>query len=1150
MRLSVGRLPKVNDCAACAHRIGWNSILEFVSPMASEPCPAVAGLPRIARRPAALLFLATVLAGGLACRPAAPQVAGVPEQVDFNFHVRPILSDKCFACHGPDDRARKGGLSLHTKEGAFAALATGRRAVVPGSTRKSELVRRILSTDPAVMMPVPDSHLSLTEVEKATLVRWIEQGATWTPHWAFVAPKAPTLPTGADLRAPSNPIDAFVRADLRGTGLAPSPEASKETLIRRVSIDLTGLPPTVAEIDAYLADTSTNAYEKVVDRLLASPAFGERMAADWLDVARYADSHGYQDDGMRQMHPWRDWVIKAFNRNMPVDDFMTWQLAGDLLPNATTEQRLATAFNRNHMQSQEGGIVSEEYRVEYVADRVNTFGSAFLGLTLQCARCHDHKYDPVMQQDYFKLFAFFNNVNETGQIPYSGMPSPTVTVSTPETDAELAALRAAIGPLEQATRVDRLATGPAFEAWLARTTADAAPVAAPLPRPIVHLPLDAMKDYTFANLATPKRKGTVGGEEERKKKTARAPQVVPGKVGQAVRLVGDSQIDLGGRDEKFGFFERNEPFSFGLWIRRDKDKVGGPVVTRSGAVMNGHRGYELILRPDGTLTAGLHHVAPDNSLEIETLEPLKVGTWYHVAVTYDGSSRNPGLRLYLDGAPAKTRLMTDNLARSIISEPLGDWGGISAIRLGRRGDENLSDTSIDEFMVFPTQLTAPEVATLAARGVDSGLPREITDRRTSPAATTSPGVGAGRVRRTFTRDELAEHWVLRVAKAGERERAQLRTLRGKENAIITKLPQVMVMRDLPAERARPTFVLARGAYDAPTTKVEADTPAMLPRLASGQPRNRLGLARWLTAKDNPLAARVLVNRYWAMLFGNGLVATPEDFGNQGKLPTHPQLLDYLAVSFRDGGWNLKGLLRQIVTSQTYRQSSVATPQALELDPANEKLARGPGYRLSSEQIRDNALAASGLLVRTVGGPSVYPYQPPGLWEELATRNATTYAQGKGDDLYRRSLYTVWKRSTPPPSAISFDASERLLCTVRRQRTSTPLQALVLLNDVQYVEAARVLAERLLLEGGATPAEKVTLAYRLLTSRHPRPSEVATVQALYDRERARFAANVVAARVLAASGDKPPARTLDPVDVATWTVVASTIMNTDEAVNKR
>ena len=1056
----------------------------------------------------------------------------MPAQVDFNFHVRPILSDKCFACHGPDDRARKGGLSLHTKDGAFATLATGRRAVVPGSTRKSELVRRILSEDPAVMMPMPESHLTLTAVEKATLVRWIEQGATWTPHWAFLPPKKAPVPAGPDIGTVANPIDSFIRADLRGTGLRPSPEASRETLIRRVSIDLTGLPPTIAEVDAFLADGDANAYEKVVDRLLASTAFGERMAADWLDVARYADSHGYQDDGMRQMSPWRDWVIAAFNRNMPVDQFITWQLAGDLLPDPTPEQRLATAFNRNHMQSQEGGIVSEEYRVEYVADRVNTFGSAFLGLTVQCARCHDHKYDPILQKDFFKLFAFFNNVNETGQIPYSGMPSPTVTITTPEAETTLATLRAAMGPLEQATRVDRLAAGPAFEAWLATAQTTPADVPVTLPRPIVHLPLDAMKAYAFANLATPRRMGTVGSEEERKKKTARTPEVVPGRIGNAVRLVGDSQIDLGGRDQNFGFFERNEPFSFALWMRRDKDGVGGPVVTRSGAVMNGHRGYELILRPDGTVTTGLHHVAPDNSIEIETVSPFTVGTWYHVTVTYDGSSRASGLRLFVDGAPAATRVMTDNLARSIISEPLGDWGGISAIRLGRRGDENLSDTSIDEFYVFPDQLTTLEVARLASMGIEPKADGPI-----AKPVTTAVSI-----------DGLADHWVRRIARAGAAERQQLRLLRGKENALITKLPQAMVMRELPPDRIRPTFVLARGSYDAPTEKVEADTPAVLPRFEG--PRNRLGLARWLVAPNNPLAARVMVNRYWALLFGHGLVGTPEDFGNQGKLPTHPALLDYLAVTFRDGGWNLKGLLRQVVLSQTYRQSSAASAQALEIDPANDKLARGPAYRLASEQIRDSALAASGLLVRKIGGPSVYPYQPPGLWEELATRNATTYAQGKGDDLHRRSLYTVWKRSTPPPSAISFDASERLLCTVQRQRTSTPLQALVLLNDVQYVEAARVLAERLLRDGGTTPDARITTAYRLLTSRAPRPSELAAVRELFDKERENFAGNVPAAKALAKAGDAPPARTLNPVDVAAWTVVASTIMNTDEAVNKR
>jgi hypothetical protein len=1115
--------------------------------MVPEQCPASAGRWRVARRTLAVIAVAATATAAGACRSRVPDMAGLPAQVDFNFHVRPILSDKCFACHGPDDRARKGGLSLHIREGAFAELVTGHRAIVAGRPGSSELVRRITSTDPAVQMPTPDSHLSLSDLEKATLIRWIEQGAEWKPHWAFIAPRKVPAPAYHDVDGRSNPIDAFVSARLRGTGLTPQPEAPRETLIRRVTIDLTGLPPTLAELDAFLRDRSPDAYEKAVDRILASDAYGERMAADWLDVARYADSHGYQDDGMRPMSPWRDWVIDAFNRNMPIDQFLTWQLAGDLLPNATTEQRLATAFNRHHMQSQEGGIVSEEYRVEYVADRVNTFGSAFLGLTLQCARCHDHKYDPLLQKDFFKIFAFFNNVNEAGQIPYSGMPSPTVTVSDPEADRALALLRAEIGPLEQATRVDRLASGPAFEAWLAKAEAAPEAVPAPLPRAIVHLPLEGLTDYAFANLATPKRKGVVGGEEERKKKTARTPLTVPGRVGMAQRLVGDSQVDLGGRDDDFGFFERNEPFSFALWMRRDKDKIGGPVVTRSGAVMNGHRGYELILRPDGTLTTGLHHVAPDNSIELETTTPLKVGTWYHVTVTYDGSSRAAGLRLFLDGAPASTRVMTDNLARSIISEPKGDHGGISAIRLGRRGDENLSDVSVDEFYVFPDQLTALEVATLAKVG--PAVPARPTDVSavSGRVGTTGPTSVSTKA---VSEADLADHWVRRVAKLGAADRAKLRTLRGKENAIITKLPQVMVMRELPPERARPTFVLARGAYDAPTERVEADTPGALPAFDKRLPRNRLGLAQWLVGPDNPLATRVIVNRYWGMLFGNGLVTTAEDFGAQGTLPSHPELLDHLAVSFRESGWNLKALLRQMVLSRTYRQSSVADAQAREIDPANTLLARGPSYRLAAEQIRDGALAASGLLVRTIGGPSVYPYQPPGLWEELATRNATTYAQGKGEDLYRRSLYTVWKRSTPPPSAISFDASERLLCTIKRQRTSTPLQALVMLNDVQYVEAARVLAEHLIVEGGDSPDARITAAWRLLTSRSPRPIELATTRTLYEAQRASYAKTPAAARALAATGDTPAGRGLDAVEVAAWTVVASTIMNTDEAVNKR
>ena len=653
--------------------------------MATEPCPAVAGPQRAARRLAVGATLVATLIGSAACRPAAPAVAGVPEQVDFNFHVRPILSDKCFECHGPDDRARKGGLSLHTREGAFATLATGHRAVVPGNTGKSELVRRVLSTDPAVMMPMPDSHLDADRRREGDAGPLDRAGRDMDAALGLPAAEegagAHRLRPRARRPTRSTPSSAPTCA---APACAPSPEAPRETLIRRVSIDLTGLPPTVAEVDAFLADRSADAYEKVVDRLLASPAFGERMAADWLDVARYADSHGYQDDGMRQMSPWRDWVIEAFNRNMPVDQFITWQLAGDLLPDPTPEQRLATAFNRNHMQSQEGGIVSEEYR-----DRVRRRPRQHVRLGVPRADAAVRalprpQVRPGPAEGLLQALRVLQQRQRDRADPVLGHAESDGDASRrrkPTRRSRRCARRSA------RSRRPRASTGwppgPAFEAWLAK--AQAAPEQPPvaLPRPIVHLPLDAMKAYTFANLATPKRMGTVGSEDERKKKTARAPEVVPGAIGNAVRLVGDSQIDLGGRDENFGFFERNDPFSFAIWMRRDKAGVGGPVITRSGAVMNGHRGYELILRPDGTLTAGLHHVAPDNSLEIETVTPLTGRR----LVSRRGHLRRIEPRDRACGCTStasrrRRGVMTDNLARSIISEPLGDWGGISAIRLG------------------------------------------------------------------------------------------------------------------------------------------------------------------------------------------------------------------------------------------------------------------------------------------------------------------------------------------------------------------------------------------------------------------------------------------------------------------------------------
>jgi hypothetical protein len=1102
-------------------------------------------------RPRSLVLagaLAAALVASSACSPRAPQVDALPEVVDFNFHVRPILSDRCFACHGPDDRARKAGLRLDTEAGAFAVLESGRRAIVPRSTRRSELVHRILSSDPAVMMPTPESHLALTDYERALLVRWVEQGATWKPHWAFIPPARPTPPATNDNRPNASEIDAFVVARLAPQGLAPSPEATRETLLRRVTMDLTGLPPTVDEVDAFLRDDQPGAYERVVDRLLASPAYGERMAAEWLDVARYADSHGYQDDGMRDMSPWRDWVIAAFNRNLRFDDFITWQLAGDLLPQPSHEQVLATAFNRHHMQSQEGGIVPEEYRVEYVADRVDTLGRAFLGLTMDCARCHDHKYDPVLQREYFELFGFFNSNNESGQIPYSGMPSPTLVVGHAEADATVAELRARIRALEAQTAIDTAALDAPYAAWLARAAgAPAARRVAPGDL-LAHLPLDGselkmvpeqLSDEErrkrqpklvprrfFENRVAGRPPATLGGDRDR------IPDTVPGPTGQGQRLVGDSFIDLG-RDT--GQFERHQPFSFALWFRIDKAGTAGPLVTRSAGVFSGNRGFEVMLHADGRLTAALHHTFPDSSIEIATEQPVAPGEWRHLVFAYDGSSRAAGIRIFLDGQPAATRIVVDNLQRSILTSgnpKQPNWTDMPGLRIGKRHDETLDEVSVDDLRLYGRQLTAVEVAALHGAADPIGDILQIGEERRTEAQ----------------RAALREYFAVRVDRSLAAARRELQAVRGEENAVVTALPEVMVMRELP--QPRPTFILDRGAYDAPTERVEPGTPHAIGRFPDSLPKNRLGLATWLLEPQHPLTARVIVNRYWALFFGAGIVATLEDFGSQGELPTHPELLDWLAVTFVESGWDVKALHKRIVTSATYRQATEAPPAIRERDPDNRWLARGPSHRYTAEQIRDAALAASGLLVPTIGGRSVYPYQPPGLWEELATRNETTYVQGRGDDLYRRSLYTVWKRSTPPPSAISFDAAQRLSCTVQRQRTSTPLQALVLMNDPQYVEAARLLAERMAREGGADPADRVALGFRLMTSRRPTGEESRVLVGLYEEEHARFRSDPEAPRKLLAIGERARDPKLDAAEIAALTVVANTLMSVDEAVTKR
>ena len=1068
------------------------------------------------------LAIVCLMAGLLACGRTAELPADiravaalVPETVDYNRHVKPILSDRCFACHGPDQSKQKAGLRLDIAENATAKLKSGRRALVPGSLYKSELFHRITSTDPNVMMPTPESHLSLTAEEKVILLRWIEQGATYKKHWSLIAPTMPEIPNAGDQGWVRNDIDWFVLAKLRETGLSPNPEADRATLLRRVSVDLTGLPPTPAEVDAFLTDKSPNAYETVVNRLLTSPHYGEQMATNWLDLARYADTHGYQLDVMRTAWPYRDWVIRAFNRNLSFDRFITWQLAGDLLPNRNggpsasaadrRDQLIATAFNRMHPQNQEGGIVEEEYLTEYAADRTNTFGKAMLGLTVECARCHDHKYDPISQKDYYQLFAFFNTVNEAGQVPFHGESSPTLILTDRKADEQLRYIQTKIHRLETEEKRKRK-SGVLLSAS----------------GPIARYTFDDTARYQFANAVDPARPAKITGN------TDLPPVAGPGRYGRGRLVNGEGNIDLG---PKTGFFERHEPFSVGLWIKLLKRDARGPIFSRSNGLDNGDRGYELKRHKDGTLSFNLSHNYPDNAIDLHTNKPVPVGQWLHITVTYDGSGSAAGTHLYLNGELAPTRIYADNLKRSMLYGP-GHKNGFDLklnFQIGSKFRDSMADFWVDELALYDRDLAPGEVLALSRNQLRSQPP-------------SAPGV---------------------VDSAFVRRQQQRRDLYRAETEVYDAQPEVMIMHE--RRVARPTHLLKRGAYDAPGEIVRPNTLTSLGALPDELPKNRLGLAQWLMRADNPLFARVAVNRFWQQLFGQGLVKSSDDFGNQGSLPSHPELLDYLAVRFRIGGsrtggwptptgkpgtqWNVKALMRDIVLSATYRQSSVASAEKRETDPDNTWLARGPSYRLSAEQVRDGALAAAGLLNRCIGGSSVYPYQPDGIWETL--NQSAHYTQSHGDDLYRRSMYTIWKRTAPPPMMLNFDAAERHSCTVKRQKTSTPLQVLVTLNDPQFVETARVLAQRVIQINGRQ--ENDTLIRRFIKTVLGRPArsvEVELLKKLYADEVLFFNREPKRAKALLAVGEYPSVTPVSINELAAWTVVVSTIMNMDEALVKR
>ena len=1047
------------------------------------------------------VFVLCLLGGTLSAAEPLPAV------VEFNRDIRPILSNHCFLCHGPDKGRRKAGLRLDL-EAEAKKERKGTRAVAAGDLGESELVARITSSDPEERMPPAEAKKDLNPRQIALLKKWIEQGAKYEGHWAFITPKAAKLPvTKAEWGR--NAIDRFVLARLEKEGLKPSQAAAKEILIRRVTFDLTGLPPTLAEVDAFLKDTSPKAYDKVVDRLLASKAFAERMTLHWMDVARYGDSSVHHADGPRTMWPWRDWVIEAYHKNKSFKEFAAEQLAGDLMPNATVAQRVATGFNRNHGTTDEGGLIVEEYRVEYVVDRVKTTGNVFLGLSIECAQCHSHKYDPISQEEYYKFFAFFNNNADSGKQSRGGNAPPMVNVVSREDEARRAAAEARLKTVDTKLAARRKAAGSAFDQWVI----EAAKKAGESPKEpaglLAHLPLDDFKDRKTVDLANAKAEAKWEG----------GGRTVGGKFGGAFRVEGNGYVNVKGIQPP----EWNQPFSFGCWVKPDAGNASGALFSKMNEG-NAFRGFDFWLQGGAP---GTHLVSQwqGNAVKVVGKQKVKAKQWSHVFVTYDGKGKAAGTRVYLNGKLLAHNVEADGLSGTIQTP--------KDFRVGRRfSSAQANNIEIDDIRLYSRELSAAEVATLAGHNPIAPLLALAPAKRTPQQKAT--------LFNHFLNNEDAEYKKLTAVK---------RAAEGEIAAASRSKVTSMIMGDRP--QMRPTYLLERGHYEHPKKDevIQPGVPAFLPSMPKGAPANRLGLAQWLTRSDHPLTARVAVNRYWSLLFGRGIVASVSDFGTQGEWPSHPALLDWLATDFVHHGWDIKRALKQMVMSATYRQTSRLTRALHTRDPDNVLLARGPRFRLQGEFIRDNALAVSGLLVDKVGGPGVKPYQPPGLWNEVSLSGNVRFRQDKGENLYRKSMYTYWKRSAPAPSMTLFDAPTREKCMVERPRTNTPLQALVTLNDPQFVEAARRLARRIMKEGGTTPKERVRHGYRLATARLPQPLVAQILASAFQEELEHFKKSPDAAKNLLSVGDSPRDETLDAAEHAAWTIVASMLLNLDEVITR-
>lgn len=1005
--------------------------------------------------------------------------------LNFARDIRPILSHNCFKCHGPDEKERKGGLRLDTQDGGTAKLASGTQAVVPGKVAESELIARIVSTDPNEQMPPPGTGKKVTPAQLELLKRWIAEGGTWTQHWAFLTPAVPAPPAVKNEAWIKNEIDRFILARLDAEGLTPTKPADRITLIRRVTFDLTGLPPTIAEVDAFVADQDPNAFEKVVDRLLQSSRYGEHMARIWLDAARYGDTHGLHLDNERSLWPYRDWVIKAFNSNKKFDTFTIEQIAGDLVPNPTLEQQVGSGFNRNNVSTSEGGSINEEVLVRYAIDRVETISTVFLGMTLGCAVCHDHKFDPITQKEFYQLFAFYNGVADAAMDGNQLAPPPVIKTSTEEQKAKLAEYDAQIAEAQKKLNEE-----------LAKIEYSEPPGAA---NPASLVP----QEFIWIDDAAPAGAKLEGTTEWKFVNKADFP-VLSGEQATTRTGKGFTQHFFTSATNGLKIGEGDKLFAH---VYLDPQNPPKAVMLQFNDGSWEHRAYW----GENVIAAG----ADNTPSRVAAGALPKPGEWVRLEIEADKVGLKPGA------------ILNGWAFSQFDGTATWDKSG-SVTRTPQAGQSFESLALWEAYEKAQTKSTLPQP-------VQDALKVEADKRNDDQKKT---------IRNYFFENVYAKTKpVLEPFKTKLAEIQKIRT--DYDNAI----PTTLVMADM--AQARETFTLIRGAYDKKGEKVTAGVPAIFPPIPKDAPLNRLGLARWLVQPNHPMTSRVTINRFWQQLFGQGIVKTSEDFGAQGQWPTHPELLDWLSTEFVRSGWDVKAMLKLMVMSNTYQQSSQVTSDLLQRDPTNELLARGPRFRLDAEVIRDTALASSGLLIEKIGGKSVKIYQPDGVWEAVAFQGSNTsiYKQDQGENLYRRSMYTFWKRTSPPPSMTTFDAPSRENCTVRRPRTNTPLQALALMNDKQYVEASRALAQRLMLEGGTTPEERLTYAFRITTSRRPTADELSVLVPLYQAQLAAYQADKDGANKLVSYGDSKRNETLEVSELAAWTMMANLVMNLDEAVTK-